>query len=105
MNGGLKVGITHVSRRYEQFELAEKLGEGFSRAVYVSALNSKVVVKVAQGLHGISANISEYELWSGIKHADYRIYLAPVLCISEDGKYLKMARTSPVLASDKKKDA
>lgn len=70
------------------FMLGRKIGYGVYREVFNCRFNDKYVVKVANGDGGRSANILEYKLWSDMYLTPLEKWFAPVMGVSESGKYL-----------------
>ena len=71
------------------------LGSGYSRKVFVSAINEDDVVKVCAV--GNFSNIREWELWQEVREIPrLRPWFAPCKSISPCGLILVQARTRPV---------
>ena len=85
--------------------VGEKIGSGFSRDVYHWTPNSNHVLKVAKSYRGIEANIIEFSTWESLEiNSEFariaKQWFAPCMEISGCGRYLIMAKTSPVRPSE-----
>lgn len=76
----------------------ELLGTGLSRQVYSCRLDPKRwVIKIDVNATGYFQNVCEYKVWESVEHIAYLSgYFAPVLNISDCGRFLVQARTQPV---------
>jgi len=90
-------------------KLDKPLGHGSTRIVYAlrpwmyngCTGSDEYVLKIAKNGAGIRANSMEYEIWDDHMYDEKRLkWLAPVIEISECGKYLVMARTTPLAPSE-----
>jgi len=67
----------------------ERLGEGSSRKVFRSALDHKLVIKIATNENGIKQNWEEFNTWESVQFVDkINSYFARVHSISEYGSIL-----------------
>ena len=76
---------------YESLK-GEYIDEGHSRIVYEHAQDDSLVIKQARKYYYACCNEDEYYVW---QHAYPKLkeYLAPIIHMSRDGKYLMMKRT------------
>ncbi len=79
--------------------LGERLGAGAYRTVFVHRSNPDVVVKIEPHQGGF-ANVVEWKLWSYCQFHAINQWLAPCVSISDCGRVLIQARTSPVEIAD-----
>lgn len=80
----------------EEYLLGAKLGFGIHRHVYVFRPDPTKVIKVATD-GGRAANLIEEELyWKAIAYTPLEKWFAPVISVSEGGKYLIQERAEPL---------
>lgn len=78
------------------------LGSGLSRQVYTCTLGpEKWVVKVEVGADGYFQNVREHAVWEAVRHAPaLKRWFAPVVNISDLGRFLVQERTQPIRIED-----
>lgn len=82
-----------MNEELEQMLLGKKLGSGIHRAAYVYNLDESCVIKVATDEYGRGANVLEHKLWWELENwDDGKKWFAPVIALSDGGKYLVMKR-------------
>lgn len=82
-----------------------RVGSGVSRDVYACTLNpEKWVVKVETDADGRFQNVAEHLVWEAAQYMnDLKRWFAPVVNISDMGRWLVMERTSPVTLEELKR--
>lgn len=70
-------------------------GTGMSRWVYTSEVFPDIVIKIERR-GKVFQNIVEYETWTHVEHTWAAQFFAPVVDISDCGRFLVMKRTKPV---------
>lgn len=95
----LNVSIGDLVSYRESFEVltGELIGSGVHRHVYACNLRPDLVVKIENSDKRRFANVLEYEFWCDWQMApEVAKWLAPVECMSEDGRVLLMRRADPL---------
>lgn len=86
-----------VSSKHRKIKPLELIGSGVSRNVYSIENDDRHVIKIEDTTDKRFQNIMEWRTWKEFKDdPDVAIWLAPVIDISECGKYLIMEKTEPV---------
>lgn len=72
--------------------LGEKIGEGYSRAVYEHKNDSTKVIKVARKninyYTNKQCNVDEFNNWKILQNTKYKQYICPLESISDTGRFL-----------------
>lgn len=77
----------------EEFLCGRFLGGGIARKVYIYRPDDTFVIKIAEDKGGQSHNIIEWKIWDELKQVKSASkWLAPIVDVSDCGKYLIMKR-------------
>lgn len=77
----------------EEFICGKFLGSGIARKAYIFRPDKELVIKVAEDRGGQSHNLVEWKIWEELKYCkEASKWLAPVIDVSDSGKYLIMKR-------------
>lgn len=95
LKGGETYGDTIVHfRELESLLCGKIIGEGASRRVYVSQLDSSHVVKYERP--GYYQNVFEWEIWNRVLGTKLEKWFAPCHMLSLHGMFLVQARVVPL---------
>lgn len=88
-----------------QMIIGKHLGRGYSRDVYIHAMEPSIVVKIAMNADGVIANTNEFDIWDEVQHwkgkyENLKNFFCPVTAMSSDCKVLFMKRTQPLRVED-----
>lgn len=75
--------------------IGDKIGSGMYRDVYECRPNSSLVVKVEK--EHTFCNVREWTTWSDLESSKWADWLAPCICISNNGKFLLQSRADGIL--------
>lgn len=77
--------------------LLEFIGNGVARQVYTCTLKPDEWVVKVEIADGYFQNVAEYSVWQSVSYnmPELRVWFAPVVAISDNGRFLVQARTHP----------
>lgn len=81
-----------MEKELEHFLMGKWLGKGVYREVYAHAFDKSLVLKIANDSSGREINMLENRVWWEVCETPIAKWFAPVLGVSECGKYLLQKR-------------